>query len=375
MYQFNTDWEGVFGFNDNAQELTVHFLSKALGSEEEAAEFFAKMSKADDYWADVAPPRFGYRAGTTLVEILPFLKAFGATDEEMKRFSAENLRLLPGALATFRYIRAYMPVSVITTSYSAAAEAIADRLVIPLRDIYCTKVSIDNYEFSATEIRRIKELTKEISAMPMLDWPSEASRSVHLSAEMRGIAERLTQIFWGEQKDPGDKGLMAMGAYRKMLEEVVVIGGPGKAEAVKNRCQKTKSKLGDVMYCGDSITDAEALKAVRENGGVAVSVNGNSYALKAAEFACLTAHTVAISILAATFCQGGRERVVEIVNNWNRPGLEKAGIDGLLLDQLFSAFPDTLPQVEQITEKNLARLTSESESFRKEVRGRAGKLG
>ena len=41
----------------------------------------------------------------------------------------------------------------------------------------------------------------------------------------------------------------------------------------------------DVMYVGDSITDAPPLAAVKAWGGVALSFNGNGYALAAAEFA------------------------------------------------------------------------------------------
>ena len=44
-------------------------------------------------------------------------------------------------------------------------------------------------------------------------------------------------------------------------------------------------ELEDVMYVGDSITDVEAFKLVRDNGGLTVSFNGNSYAVKNAEVA------------------------------------------------------------------------------------------
>ena len=45
------------------------------------------------------------------------------------------------------------------------------------------------------------------------------------------------------------------------------------------------TSLADVMYVGDSITDVEAFKLVRDNGGLSVSFNGNSYAVKNAEVA------------------------------------------------------------------------------------------
>ncbi len=54
----------------------------------------------------------------------------------------------------------------------------------------------------------------------------------------------------------------------KMLSDVVTVGGEQKAEAIRDATKRLCAELSDVMYVGDSITDVEAFKLVRENGGL-----------------------------------------------------------------------------------------------------------
>jgi len=88
--QVNTDCEGPISKNDNAMELSEFFIPSGQ-------HFFSIVSKYDDYLADIEKRR-GYQAGDTLKLVLPFFKAFGATDEAIRRFSQEHLLLLPGDL-------------------------------------------------------------------------------------------------------------------------------------------------------------------------------------------------------------------------------------------------------------------------------------
>ena len=67
------------------------------------------------------------------------------------------------------------------------------------------------------------------------------------------------------------------------------------------------AELADVMYVGDSITDVEAFKLVRDNGGLTVSFNGNSYAVKNAEVAVLSESNLVTAVIADLFCKFGKE--------------------------------------------------------------------
>ena len=365
--QWNTDWEGVHGFNDMAFELTREFHPKGRTAGE---EFFAKISKVDDWWSIT---RDGYRAGTTLVLILPFFKAWEVSDAKMKEYATGHLRLMPGAQDTLKNLQRKMSVFVISTTYSGCMSPVAELAGIPEENLYCTQVQLDNYQFSPSEIQRIGQLAEEIADIPILDWPAGASKDEDLSQEMQEIAKRLHEIFWSET------ALMGMESYRQMISGIKVTGGPGKAEAVKNSCQKTGNELSRVVYTGDSITDFEALTLVRENGGLAISVNGNSYAVRAADIACMLDNTIVLEVLISTFAKGGKELVRKTVANWNWDTVENLDLEEDLISRLRQIFPEKLPSVKIVpgaTKSPIESLIEESEAFRKYIRGEViGKLG
>jgi len=100
---FVTDCEGPISKNDNAFELTTYFVPNG-------DQFFALISKYDDVLADVVK-KPGYKAGDTLRLILPFLKAYGATNEKIREYSSKNVLLVPGARDTLQFVRNLMPPS------------------------------------------------------------------------------------------------------------------------------------------------------------------------------------------------------------------------------------------------------------------------
>ncbi len=122
---------------------------------------------------------------------------------------------------------------------------------------------------------------------------------------------------------------------------------------------------------GDSITDVDAFDLVRRGGGITLSFNGNRYALRSAEIACLSPHAFILTILADVYQKGGREGLMEMVGQWGPDSLTFFGIHPELIKDLKG-----YPKVYRITDENRAMLIQESESFRKQVRGiKVGSLG
>jgi energy-converting hydrogenase A subunit R len=157
----------------------------------------------------------------------------------------------------------------------------------------------------------------------------------------------------------------------RVLEEVDPVGGEAKAAAVRAILQRTGAEVSEVMYVGDSITDVQALEMVKRGGGLAVSFNGNAYAIKAANVACLARDTGIISICAQLFASAGREGVLVLLPRWGREVLHAVGIAE---EQLTLLAPDA--EIGEITPDNQARWIERSQEFRKQVRGiRIGSLG
>jgi len=356
---FVTDCEGPISKNDNAYELTSSFVP-------DGDSFFALVSKYDDVLADVVQ-KPGYKAGDTLRLILPFLKAYGATDKKIKEFSARNVLLVPGAKNTLTFVRKLLPSFIVSTSYEQYISALCTVTGFPFENTYCTRLNMDKYDISAEETKRLKGLGKEIVTLPMIEIPKNASSVSEFSRRDQETLERLDEIFWKE--------IPKMESGR-LLVEVNPVGGSEKARAVKDIIKKMGCSLDRVMYVGDSITDAPALKLVRENGGLAVSFNGNSYSVRESEVAVLSGDTTVTSVLAEAFSRLGKEGTLRLVNEWSSSGLEKYCAVLELRERMVVLFSDGFPQVEQVNADNMERLMRESGVFRKTVRGEAiGKLG
>ena len=356
---FVTDCEGPISKNDNAFELAAHFIP-------DGDRFFANISKYDDVLADVVKKE-DYKAGDTLRLILPFLKAYGANDTKIKDFSEKNVLLVPGAKDTLTFVRTIMRSFIVSTSYEQYISALCALTGFPFENTYCTRLNMDKYQISNKETEQLKELTKEIAELPMVEIPKEATSVNDFSDRDQETVSRLDEIFWKEIPEI-ESG--------RMLAEVNPVGGTEKARSVEDIVRKMGCSFDCVMYVGDSITDAPALKLVKENGGLAVSFNGNSYSVRESDVAVLSGDTVVTSVLADVFCRLGKDAVLGLVDNWSLAGLKKYCDNSVLIDEMNAVFSGGFPQVERLTSGSVERLISESSVFRKTVRGEAiGKLG
>jgi energy-converting hydrogenase A subunit R len=350
--EFVTDCEGPISKNDNAFELAGHFIP-------DGERIFSIISRYDDILSDIIK-RQGYQAGDTLRLIVPFLKAFGATEEEIRKFSRNNLILLKGAKETLSRIRMMMEAFIVSTSYSPYIDALCDVLGFPRDRVYCTSLEIDRYFFKENEISWLKDRAAEIAEMEVPEIPENARSIDDLSPETRRTVERLDEIFFS---------IIPSMETGRILEEIKCTGGNEKARAIEATLSRTGLSLKDVMYVGDSITDCKAMSLVRENGGLSISFNGNSYAIGDAEVAVISENTGVIYLLARAFNAGGKKEVLSIVERWDE-------ISSSPLGEEFGGSNIGEALAFRITDENRGQITKNSEEFRKKVRGeKIGSLG
>ncbi|MEM3704864.1 MAG: HAD hydrolase family protein [Candidatus Bathyarchaeia archaeon] len=351
-----SDCEGPISKNDNAFEITAHYVPNG-------EHFFTVISRYDDVLAYVLKRR-GYKAGDTLKLILPFLRAYGVTDRKMHEFSARSLVLIPKAREMLRHARGLAHAFIVSTSYEHYVRALCKAVEFPFRNTYCTRLKISKYHIVKNEKKRLIELAKEIAQMPIIEIPEYAKSLEDFPMEHRETVLRLDEIFWKE---------IARMESGRFLHEVNPVGGVEKAEAIRDAVKRVGARLSDVMYVGDSITDMEAFKLVKENGGLTISFNGNRYAVENAEIAILSNHCTPTAIIAELFTRFGKEQTLKIVEHWSFESLKQAGISSTLIENLLKL---DLPKVKIMTEENIEALARESSQFRKKVRGEAiGRLG
>lgn len=356
---FISDCEGPISKNDNAFELAANFVPNG-------DKLFTNISKYDDVLVDVTR-RTGYTAGSTLKLILPFFKAYGITDRQMEEFSAQNIVLIANSQTTLRHVQTIADSYIVSTSYEHYIKAFCKIVDFPYKNTYCTKVNLDKCPITPKEKDALKEVAQEITQMPAIEIPPEAKGIKDFSKIDKELIGRLDQIFWQEIPK------MFVG---KFLVDVVTMGGEKKAESIHHVSRHLGRDLSDVMYVGDSITDVEAFQLVRANGGLAVSFNGNSYAVKSAEVVVLSESNLITAVIADLFSKLGKQKTINAIKNWTLERLKNSEVDPALLKQFLSLYPQVLPKAELVTTQNMETLIEESCGFRKKVRGVAiGKLG
>lgn len=336
---FISDCEGPISINDNAFELAGHYI-------EDGENFFTILSKYDDILVDEVK-REGYKAGGTLKLIVPFLKAYGATNKDIVNFSRENVLLLPGAKDTLQFVNSTMPSFIVSTSYEQYIRALCDIIEFPFENTYSTKLDIDQYSIGNEDKEKLMEFRKTILEDP--DF------------------EVLDKIFWDDIKKM---------EVSKIMDEIDPVGGEGKKEAVLDIAAKFGFENKDIMYIGDSITDVEPLRFTKEHDGLAISFNGNEYAIREAEIAIMADNTVMISIIADLFNRSGKDEVIRFIRAYmdnTEDAVNSYPINKELKDAIKQV---NLPKIAIINSENFEMLVDESKAFRRLVRGEAiGALG
>jgi len=356
---FISDCEGPVSKNDNAFELASQFIPKGN-------RLFTLISRYDDVLADIVK-REGYKAGNTLKLILPFLKAYGVTNETMTKYSSGNILLVPGAKEMLRFVKGFMPSFIVSTSYEHYMLVLCHVMNFPFENVCCTRLNLDKYKLSEEEKVKLKGLREEMVKMPIPEIPKGAQSLKDFPKRFQQTVHRLDEIFWR------DISSVEIG---RILREVNPLGGSEKAAAAREIVAKLKVSSNNVMYVGDSITDVEVFRLLRNGNGLTVSFNGNAFAVREAEVAVLSENAVVTGVLANVFSRFGKRQVMNLIREWRPSAVEKFGLYQPLKKCFLKLCRKEFPRVELVTSQNMEKLMQESTVFRKSVRGEAiGRLG
>ncbi len=235
-----------------------------------------------------------------------------------------------------RQVSDLMPTYIVSTSYSHYIKAVCEVMEFPFQNTYSTLLDLDAYSLRDSEKDALKDLHARIVDLPDFAIPAGTASADALSEQDRTTLKELDTIFWE---------ILPEMEINSIIEEVNPIGGREKARAVREITEIEHVALSDVLYVGDSITDVDAFRLVIRSGGVALSFNGNEWAVKEASFAITTRNALPTGWLASLF-----------------------------LDQGPSGFEDlTVSAVSSETAESISRLSSR---IRKEVRTeKIGALG
>ncbi|MEA4957250.1 hypothetical protein SDC9_08446 [bioreactor metagenome] len=350
---FVTDCEGPLSLNDNAYELAKEFIPSG-------DDFFRIISLFDDYLVDVVKKE-GYNSGNTLKLIIPFFKAYNISNKDIINFSKEHIFLVQNAEKTIKLAINTMDSFIVSTSYGQYIEAISDYLDFPFENTYFTKLNnLDDYEISNDEREKLFKFKEDIVKIA-----KKESKTGELDTET------LNKIFFEE---------IPMMDIFNIIKDIKCIGGIGKKNAIEHIMSKLELNKASIMYVGDSHTDVEPLNFAKENGGIAVSFNGNEVAIREADIAIISDNTIPTSFLIDLHSKFNREYVFEFVKSYStdtKRAFESFRIGFALIEEFNEIFKNKdLPIIEIVKEDNIDMLVSESLKMRKKLRGKdIGSLG
>ncbi|MBE8539335.1 hypothetical protein [Geoglobus acetivorans] len=275
-----TDWEGPWILTDIAYELSLAAFNNG--------EFFERLSQYDDYLAYVEKKE-GYQAGDTLKLLAPFLVAADLSLEELEVLSEQTARFVPDAEKAMEYLQERVKPVVISTSYDIYLTKTA-RMIGVRGDLHGTVFDPEKYRIDAEWKRWLLVKVDEIASL----------EDIEISEGKTASAEYLNSLFWKElPKTP----------FWQIMEDVKVVGSRRKREIAESY---NESK---VITIGDSISDIEMFDYARENDGLAMSFNGNEFALRHANLAVIADSAVVEAVIAITFLERGFEGVREIAES------------------------------------------------------------
>ena len=153
---------GVYGL-ESKMPFEEHDISISLHTPYQVTKLLA-----DEVLSEVVRKE-GHRPGDRIKFLLPFLKAYGVSDQLLNDHSKEMLRLVPGADKTMRFVQEIMSPFIVTPSYEHHLVAMFENIGFPVENAFCTKFSLDSVKVDDWEVQTLKELASEIVAMPPIE--------------------------------------------------------------------------------------------------------------------------------------------------------------------------------------------------------------
>jgi len=351
--QFVCSCWGFLTRNNGTRDICERFIRNG-------GHFYDVISRYDSLCAYVLN-RDDSRSGNTMKMIAPFLKAFGATDIQIHNASADSLDLMPGSGQVMRYALNVMPTFITTSLYEHDVMNICGGLDIPMGNISYTELSLDGHEMTRQEGRSLREAAADITALRIPKMEYKLNVPMELAAEDVKILRRLDQVA---------ADMVPMQSSGSIMRSMTSIGSNEKAYTLLEIRRKTSVDLDGTAYIGSDTSDYQAMELVNESGGLALSFNGEDFAVRGSNVAVLSNDCTVAAVILQAFYNEGIEAVLELAGSWDRRSLKELDFpDRYLMDAMLAANPKKLPEVYAIDRKNVDEISKKSAAYRRKMLG------
>ncbi len=359
------DLEGPISTLDFAAELSRLLNQKPILELQDFdfGVFFEMLSEYDDYLIEIPGVKeelniADYQPGDTLRLVAPlYMSCF--SDKELVRLAEQNLGLLPGCSELMTILKRKWDVYIISTSYTHFAHSVAKYLNIPQDHVFCTELNLKRANESFLNIKNdVDFLVKNIFQQFLTN-----------DKKLSTVIENLNEFFWSRKSD-----------YIKAMNQVQVRGGLRKELAVEAISEKVKIPISEMVVLGDSITDINMLQRLKDEGGIAVSFNGNRFTVGRANVAITTVNN--LGTLPIFEYKDSIESFLDLweknyINFYSNPKDIPEELISREIKDYFVKY-QFVPEIENLKNKSnreLDLIIAKQEKMRKKVRGWAGNLG
>ncbi|MCK5063152.1 MAG: HAD hydrolase family protein, partial [Candidatus Aenigmarchaeota archaeon] len=321
-YNFCTDYEGEITPIDAALDVLAKLLLKRgiVNSIEEGEIIYKIISGFDDVTAELVRgtqysndliEKLEYTSGDTLRLIPVFFKALDVTDKELKDIYKEIGELYPGAEEGAKDIQELLgtELNIISTSWDGFLYSMNDGIV-PNKNIYGTPMKLDNDKYTLNEAEKKIILDSLEKIKPLKEIKLDESIKRIKDLDLKSYIEYLImrRIFFID--------FAQIPAVMEIYNDIRPIGSKEKAKAVQEAAEKANVELKDVICVGDSSTDKDMLKLVKENGGITWTHNGKNSILDSAHFNLVTDNYYITAPLIAIANRFGKDGLILLARDW-----------------------------------------------------------
>ncbi len=342
---------GFMTQNDCTRDLCERYIPKG-------GKFYDLMVRYDMISAYVLN-RQDSRAGGYLRHIVPFLKAFGATDHDMHKFCMDSFHLMPGIEHTMHYLNNLLPTFISTSSFEHTALGLSERLDLPIMMFDSTRVDLDQTDMPRRDGKTLREVANEIVKLKVPTVRYESGVQQYLDDTDVKMMTLLDGVM--------NSGIQDTEAS-PMMKNMRSVGVNEKAYALLDLRKRMNIDLDGTAFIGGDNLDYHALDLVRDGGGLALSFNGSELAIRGCNIAAMTRDTTVASVLVQEFYHKGMEAVFDLVSNWDRESLKKRDFpDPNVMNRMLEENARKLPEVRIVDKQNLDEIIVKSEQYRKKL--------
>lgn len=291
--------------------------------------------------------------------LIPFLKSYGLTDFDARKFAYDDLALMPGAKECFQHLFSTLPLMISTTTFEHNAMAVSEKVGLVMFNFSFTRAEFDSINLTREESKKLREMANRIASLKVPNTRYVFEDGEVLSDNDAEIIETLDDIFLEE---------IPKMDIEKKYDGTFAISTSEKAYTLQHLRNAMNIEYADTVYIGNRHSDSVAMEFVNDSNGLSMSFNGSEYAVRSSNIAVMSPDTTVLAVLATEFYDQGIQSVYDMVENWNRKNLQsRPFVCRSLMDRFLAEHPKKLPKVIIVDRNNVDEVVEECDRYRKKV--------